>query len=155
MKWNGSSVAMMVAAVFSVGVGAQSGSTMAKGDMTGKMDMKDTMYTTYTGCIEAGSAAGVFTLTHVVEDHMGNGMMKDSKNESAMPAGHMEHAAMTPTMLSLAGKAGDLRKHVGHKVTVTGSASHDTMQAMENNAMNSAATGFNVKKLKMIAASCS
>jgi hypothetical protein len=48
MKWNGSSVAMVVAAVFSVGIGAQTGGTMAKDDMTGKMDMKDT---TYTGCI--------------------------------------------------------------------------------------------------------
>ena len=152
MKWNASSVAMVVAAVFSVGIGAQTGGTMAKDDMTGKMDMKDT---TYTGCIEAGSAAGVFTLTHVVEDHMGKGMMKDSKDKSAMPAEHMDHDAMAPTMLSLTGTAVDLRKHVGHKVTVTGSASHDTMQAMEKNAMNAAGMGFNVKKLKMIAASCS
>jgi hypothetical protein len=152
MKWNGSSVAMVVAAVFSVGIGAQTGGTMAKDDMTGKMDMKDT---TYTGCIEAGSAVGTFTLTHVVEDHMGKGMMKDSKNESAMPAEHMEHDAMAPTMLKLTGEAVDLRKHVGHKVTVTGSASHDTMQAMQKDAMNAAAMSFNVKKLKMIAASCS
>ena len=38
---------------------------------------------------------------------------------------------------------------------MTGSASHDTMQAMAKNAMNAAGMGFNVKKLKMIAASCS
>jgi len=152
MKRNGSSVAILFAALVSVGVGAQTGGTMAKDDMMGKMDMKDT---TYTGCIEPGSAAGVFTLTHVVEDRMGKGMMKDAKNKSAMPAEHMEHDAMAPTMLSLTGKAVDLRKHVGHKVTVTGSASHDTMQAMEKNPMNAAAMGFNVTKLKMIAASCS
>ena len=45
MRWNGSSVAMLVAAVLSVGVGAQTGGTMAKDKMAGKMDMKDTTYT--------------------------------------------------------------------------------------------------------------
>jgi len=152
MRWNDSSVAILTAAVLSVGVGAQTGGTMAKDKMAGKMDMKDT---TYTGCIEAGSAAGMFTLTHVVEDHKGDGMMKDSKDKAAMSVEHMEHDAMAPTMLSLTGTTVDLHKHLGHKVAVTGSASHGAMQAMEKDTMNGAPTTFSVKSLKMIAASCS
>jgi hypothetical protein len=152
MRWNDSSVAILTAAVLSAGVGAQTGGTMAKDKMAAKMDMKDT---TYTGCIEAGSAAGMFTLTHVVEDHMGNGKMKDSKDKAAMSAEHMEHDAMAPTMLSLTGTAVDLRQHLGHKVAVTGSVSHGAMPAMEKDTMKPATTTFSVKSLKMVAASCS
>ena len=152
MRWNDSIVAILTAAVLSVGVGAQTGGTMAKDKMASKMDMKDT---TYTGCIEAGSAAGMFTLTHVVEDHKGDGMMKDSKDKAAMSAEHMEHDAMTPTMLSLTGTAVDLRKHLGHKVAVTGSVSHGAMPATEKDTMKPATTTFSVKSLKMIATSCS
>ena len=68
MKWSMSSVAILVAAVSSVAVGAQSGGTMAKGDKMDKMEMMDA---NYTGCVEAGSAAGTFMLTHVATaDHM-------------------------------------------------------------------------------------
>lgn len=151
MNWNGSSVAIVAAAVLSVGAAAQSGGTMANDKMAGKMDMKDT---TYTGCIEAGSA-GTFTLTHVMEDHMGKGMMKDSKDKGAMPADHMEHDGMAPTMLSLTGTTADLRKHLGHKVAVTGSVSHGETGSMAKEAMNAAPMSFTVKSLKMIAASCS
>ena len=34
---------------------------------------------------------------------MGKGMMKDSKDKPAMSGEHMEHDAMAPTTLSLAG----------------------------------------------------
>src|SRR5216684_8811686 len=73
MKWMMSSVALLVAAVLPVAVAAQSG-TMGKGDKMDKMEMKDT---TYTGCIEAGSAPGIFTLTHLAaDDHIGKDAMK-------------------------------------------------------------------------------
>ena len=152
MKRSSSNVAILVVAVLSVGVGAQTGGTMAKDQMAGKMDMKAT---TYTGCIETGSAPGTFTLTHVVEDHMGKGMMKDSKDKPAMTGEHMEHDAMAPTMLSLTGTDVDLRKHLGHKVTVTGSLSHGSVSAIERDTMKAAPTTFSVTSLKMIAASCS
>ena len=74
MKWSMSSVAILIAAVSSVALGAQSGGTMAKGDKMDKMEMMDA---NYTGCIEAGSTAGTFMLTHVAAaNHMGKDMMK-------------------------------------------------------------------------------
>jgi hypothetical protein len=79
MKWTISSVAVLVAAVLPMAVVAQSGGTMAKGDKMDKMEMKDT---TYTGCIEAGSTTGTFTLTHLAaDDHMG----KDTMGKGAPP----------------------------------------------------------------------
>ena len=119
MQWSSANVTILVVGMLSVGVVAQTGGTMARDQMAGKMDMTDT---TYTGCIEAGSADGMFTLTHVAEDHMGKGMMKDSKDKGAMSGEHMEHDAMAPTTLSLTGTAVDLRKYVGHKVAVTGTS---------------------------------
>ena len=50
MKWSMSRVAILVAAVSSVAVGAQSCGSMAKGD---KMDKTEMMDANYTGCIEA------------------------------------------------------------------------------------------------------
>src|SRR4029453_8658886 len=94
MKWSMSSVAILVAAVSSVAVGAQSGGTMAKGD---KMDRMEMMDANYTGCIEAGSAAGTFMLTHVATaDHMGKDIMKkdamakDTMTKDAMGEGPHE-----------------------------------------------------------------
>jgi phage terminase large subunit-like protein len=81
MKSSMSGVAILVAAVCSVAVAAQSGA-MAKGDTMSKMEMKDT---TYTGCIEAGSTDGSFMLMHLSgDDHMAKEMMKSGamKNDS-------------------------------------------------------------------------
>jgi hypothetical protein len=155
MKWNGSSAAIVVAAVLSVGIGAQTGNTMAKGKMADMNDMKDPKDTTYTGCVEAGAAAGLFTLTHVGEDQMGQEMMKDSKDRGAMSGGQMEHDSVAPTMLSLIGTRVNLQKHLGHKVSVSGSISHDAMRSMEKDSMKASPSVFTVKSLKMIAASCS
>jgi hypothetical protein len=128
-----SSVGVLVAAVLSVGVSAQSGGTMAKGD---KMATKDA---THTGCIEAGSAPGTFTLTHLAaDDHMGKAPMKmDTMTKESMSKGDM-----APPTLSLTSSSVDLSKHLGHKVSVTGS--HDK-----------ATSPFAVKSLKMVAATCS
>jgi hypothetical protein len=41
-------------------------------------------------------AVGMFTLTHAVEEHMGKGMMKDSKDKGAMSDEHMGHAGLWP-----------------------------------------------------------
>ena len=121
--------------MLSVAVSAQSGGTMAKGEKMGKMAMKDA---THTGCVEAGSAPGTFTLTHLAaDDHMGkNAMKKDTMMSKQSMTG------MAPTTLSLTSSSVDLSKHVGHRVSVTGS--HDE-----------ATSPFAVKSLKMVAASCS
>ena len=137
MKLMMSSVAVLVAAVLSsVGVAAQSGDTMAKGDKMGKMTMKDA---THTGCIEAGTAPGTFTLTHLAaDDHMA----KDAMKKETMTKESMSKGAMATPTLSLTSTSADLSKHLGHKVSVTGS--HDK-----------ATSPFVVKTLKMVAASCS
>ena len=146
MKWSMSSVTILIAAVSSVALGAQSGGTMAKGD---KMEMMDA---NYTGCIEAGSAADTFMLTHVATaDHMGKDMMK----KDATAKDGMSHESMAPTTLTLTGSSVDLSKHQGHKVSITGSLAHEKMDAMEKGTMGKSTSMFTVKSLKMIAATCS
>jgi hypothetical protein len=143
-----SSVAVLVAAVLSVGAAAQASGTMAKGDTMDKMKMKDA---TYTGCIEAGTAAGTFMLTHVAADVMGKDAMKKDT---------MSKEAMAPTALTLSSSSVDLSKHLGNKVSITGSAAHGKMDAMgkdtmAKDAMMKDVSAFTVKSLKMVAASCS
>jgi pentapeptide MXKDX repeat protein len=154
-----SSVAILVAAVSSVALAAQSGGTMAKGDKMDKMEMMDA---NYTGCIEAGSAAGTFMLTHVATaDHMGKDMMKkdamakDNMAKDAMAKDGMSHESMVPTTLTLTGSSVDLSKHLGHKVSITGSLAHEKMDSMEKGTMGTSTSTFTVKSLKMVAATCS
>jgi hypothetical protein len=129
MKRMISSVAVIVAAVLSVGTAAQSSGTA--GPM-GKMEMKDT---THTGCIETGSAQGTFTLTHLAaDDQMGKDAMKMAKTSSK--------DALEPA-LTLTSSSVDLSKHLGHKVSVIISPP------------GAAPSTLVVKSLKMIAASCS
>jgi pentapeptide MXKDX repeat protein len=153
MKWIMSSVAVLVAAVLSVGAAAQASGTMAKGDTMDKMKMKDA---TYTGCIEAGTAAGTFMLTHVAADVMGkDAMKKDTMKKDTMAKDTMSKEAMAPTALTLSSSSVDLSKHMGHKVAITGSAAHGKMDTMAKDAMMKDASAFTVKSLKMVAASCS
>jgi pentapeptide MXKDX repeat protein len=154
-----SSVAVLVAAVLSVGVAAQSNGTMGKGDKMNEMEMKDA---TYTGCVEAGSEPGSFTLTHLAaEDHMGNAAMKkdamgkDTMKKDTMVKDSMSNDAMAPMALSVTGSSVDLGQHLGHTVSVTGSPAHGKMDAMGKDTMGKGASAFTVKSLKMVAASCS
>ena len=120
------------------------------------------MAANYTGCIEAGSAAGTFMLTHVgTADHMGKDMMKtdamakDTMAKDAMAKDGVSHESMAPTTLTLTGSSVDLSKHLGHKVSLTGSLAQEKMDAMEKGTMGKSASTFTVKSLKMIAATCS
>jgi hypothetical protein len=56
---------------------------------------------------------------------------------------------MMPTAVFLAGRS-DLKKHVGQKVTVTGSLAHDMSETMPNNKVTLA-----IASLKVVAKSCS
>jgi len=159
MKWSMSSVAILVAAMSSVAVSAQSGGTMAKGDKMDKMEMMDA---NYTGCVEAGSAAGTFMLTHVATaDHMDKdmkkkgAMAKDTMAKDTMSKDAMSHESMAPTTLTLTSSSVDLSKHLGHKVSLTGSLGHEKMEAMEKGTMGKSTPTFTVKSLKMVAATCS
>jgi pentapeptide MXKDX repeat protein len=159
MKGIMSSVAVLVAAVVSVGVAAQSNGTMRNGDKMTEMEMKDA---TYTGCVEAGSEPGSFTLTHLAaEDHMGNAAMKkdamgkDTMKKDTMVKDSMSNDAMAPMALSVTGSSVDLGQHLGHTVSVTGSPAHGKMDSMGKDTMGKGASAFTVKSLKMVAASCS
>ena len=154
MKW---SVALLVAVVLPAALAAQS-STMAKRDKMDRMEMKDAAY---TGCIEAGDAAGTFRLTHLTANQMGKDAVKkdamktDAMKKDTVANDTMSKDAMAPTTLTLSSTSVDLSKHVGHKVSVTGSAAHGKMDAMGKDTMAKDASAFAVNSLKMVAASCS
>src|ERR1700681_2229927 len=157
MKWMMSSVGALIAAMLSVSVVAQSGGTAANG---GKMDQMAMKYTTYTGCVEAGAPSN-FMLTHLAaDDHMGkDAMKKDTMKKDTMAKDGMSKDAMALTMWSLASSSVDLSKHLGHKVTVTGSPARGKIDAMGKDTMGKDAMGksapvFTVTALKMVAASC-
>ena len=57
-------------------------------------------------------------------------------------------------MWSLTSSSVDLSKHLGHKVTVTGSPAQGKMDAMGKDAMGKSGPVFTVASLKMVAASC-
>ena len=149
MKWMISG-AVMVAVALSVGVRAQSGSGMAQDDKMGtmdKMEKMDAKTRTYTGCLAAGAEAGTFTLTHAsADDHMG----KDAMKNDAMKNDAMKGDATKNDALAVSSRNVDLGKHVGHKVTVTGSRGADKM---DGNGKSMSA--FTVTSLKMVSASCS
>lgn len=98
----------------------------------------------YTGCVEAGAAAGTFALAHATSEMaMGkDAMKKDTMGKDAMKKDAMKNDAMHKDMatLSISSESTDLSKHIGHKVTITGT---------EDNAH-----AFTVTSLKMVAATC-
>ncbi len=114
-----------------------------------KMAMKNTAY---TGCVEAGGAPGAFTLSHLAaDDHMG----KDAMKQDTMTKDSMSRDAMAPSTWALASSAVDLSKHLGHKVTVTGSPAQGKMDTMGKDAMGEGRVeAFTATSLKMVAASC-
>jgi len=139
----------------SAAVLAQSAGTMDKGKASGSMN-KMSDETTYTGCLEKGNAARTFVLTHanradsMQHDSMQHDSMKDdAMKKDAMAKETMNHDMMTSTV-NLASSKVDLNKHVGHKVTVSGS--DDAMGRGEAGMMSPT---FTVKTLKMVAKSCS
>jgi hypothetical protein len=152
-------VAMSVTAA----VGAQSAKAVDKPSKDGTMSM------TYTGCVESVNHDGSFVLTKV--DGHGDSMdgdmamthhdamaMKDDpvrtmQNGETPNAGDKmaedEMHATPSKSFALAGSA-NLSKHVGQKVSVTGSLSNSSTQAMRHNVST-----LTVKTLKVIATSCS
>ena len=108
----------------------------------------------YSGCVES-THAGSYTLTHsMIADaknsmKTADSMKKDDpmmKTDSMKKDDAMAHDTMAPKSLALSAAAAvNLRKHVGHRVTVTGT---------DGDSVNGMAT-FKVKSVKMIAGSCS
>ena len=130
MKWMMSSA---VALAISAAVSAQSS------DMK-QSKMNDAMHTTYTGCVMAINHGGTFLLTHF--DNAPHDMHAEMHDE-------MRDDQMTMAAFVLTGRS-DLKKHVGHKVTVTGSVSHAMPATMPDGRDTLA-----ISSLKMVAKSCS
>ena len=131
----------VVAISVTAAVGAQSAKPAAMSSNGGMMEM------TYTGCVMAVNHGGQFLLTRV--DNMGSNSMHD---DMAMHDHDMTMKGDTDTVVSksyfLAGAA-NFRKHVGHKVSVSGMLSEGAMGTMRPEA-----TTLTVKTLKVIAKKC-
>ena len=155
MKWMMSILAAAVMATWT-GVAALSGSSMSQDKKMDSMAKMGGVDATYSGCIEA-TGAGKFTLAHAVADtgSMAAESMKEpsmKKNEKAMDT--MKKDSMMSTTLMLSSTAVDLSKHVGHKVSVTGSLA-PKMASMDKGAMEKEPAAFTVKSLKTVSGSCS
>jgi len=128
--------AFAVALAFTAGIAAQD-----KKMAMAKMDHMS-MEKTYSGCVES-SQTGSYNLTHSM---IADAKTSMKKGDSMKKDDAMAHDAMAPVSLALsAAPSVDLSKHVGHKVTVTGTDG-DGMNGM---------TTFKVTSIKKIGASCS
>jgi hypothetical protein len=158
MKWIWSTAFVVVAV--SAAVSAQSARQMNEATMADQLNM------TYTGCVEAVNHGGSFLLTHVGDDHQAgpavkrmptmmnhDAMMKTdsemAKKDDPSASNEMHGDHVMPSAVVLTGRS-DLKKHVGQKVTVTGSLSHGMSETMSN-----APDTLAVASLKVVAKSCS
>jgi len=137
-------------AVAAVAVRAQTGGAMPADHKMEQMapDM------TYVGCVERGSMAKAFLLTHVTA----GGDMKPAKKQDRdkkkddMSGGSMD--MMPPSSVALHVAPPEVSGHVGHKVSVVGSLDKaSTAMSNEADGMNHMPT-LNVKSVKMVAATC-
>ena len=164
MRANWILTAAVVAMSVTAAVDAQSAKAM------GKPSKGDTMSTTYTGCVESVNHGGAFLLTKVdgggsmhddkaMKHHDDMAMKHDDMAMKSDAAKTMQHErtpmadekmdAMAWKSFALAGST-DLSKHVGQKVSVTGSLSDGSMGTMRQDLST-----LTIKTLKVIAKSCS
>jgi hypothetical protein len=138
-------------------VGAQSAKAMhqpSKGDA---------MSVAYTGCVESVNHGGAFLLTKIdsvdsmhddktMKHHDDMAMKSDAakamQHEQA-PVADEKMDTMSAKSFALAGSA-NLSKHIGQKVSVTGSLSDGSMGTMRQDLST-----LTIKTLKVIAKSCS
>jgi hypothetical protein len=148
------SVAAGVTGMLAVAVGAQSGAGRMPSHADHGMEMAKAV--TYTGCLESDTTgAGTFVLTHPAmmdsakKDAMKkDAMMKDSAKMDTMAAHDMSDHNMMSMMLTVSTTGLDLHKHLGQKVSVTGSLTQGMKDAGTDQST------LTVKSLKTIAKSC-
>lgn len=152
MKW-------MLSTTLAVAVGLAAAPRAQAGYGTGKPMKDDKMApVTYTGCVESGPA-GAFLLTHVdAGQHMamkGDDMSKhdmtmahEAGAANDMSKGGMKDDHMMSANVRLVGFS-SVSKHVGQKVSVKGSASHEAA------GMQGEPPAFTVTSLKVVSKSCS
>lgn len=140
---------------FMIAIGASAAAVAGEQASTSmKQPMKE-MTSVYSGCIQAAEQDGAFVLTHVTSGRM------DAMQHSA----RMGHDAMTPksdalaadqdggmtmsSVVTLTGRS-DFRKHVGQKVSVTGTFSKGATSSMHDGGET-----LSVRSLKVLAKRCS
>ena len=89
-----------------------------------------------------------------VIDAMGANSMKEPSTKREMAVDTMKKDSMMSTTLTLSSTAVDLSKHVGQKVSVTGSAA-PKMTPMDKGTMVTETAAFTVKSLRMVSGPCS
>lgn len=154
MKWLVSTVVLAISVT--AAVGAQSARPM------GRPSKGDAMAISYTGCVEAVNHGGTFMLTMAERSgsmHGDMGMTHDDHMAATNGAGKtMQHdeapmadatMAGTSKAIALAGSA-SIKKHIGQKVTVTGTLSDGMAGSMRQDVAT-----LTVKTLKVLARSCS
>jgi hypothetical protein len=127
-------------------IAAQSGGTMNNDNHAGKTANMANMAAdaTYTGCLQPGSTPGTFVLGGAHQ------MMKNSMPDGTKAGDRMMHDTMAMATLPLTAMSIDLSKHVGRRVSVTGSSASGGKGTMGKDEST-----LTVKTLKVVAASCS
>ena len=163
---------VLTTAVVAMSVTAAAGAQSAKA--MHQPSKGDTMSMTYTGCVESVNNGGAFLLTNVdsggaesmhgdktmkPDDHiaMKHDDMAMKSDADATKTMQHEQTAMADAKMdatawksfTLAGST-DLGKHVGQKVSVTGSLSDGSMGTMRQDLST-----LTIKTLKVVAKSCS
>jgi hypothetical protein len=146
--------ALLVVAASVATLGAQYGSSMGKDRPMISAERMDKMAaeSTYTGCLQPGKSSGAFVLTNAVAaDESMQNLQKMAHADERMGGTMMADETMSGDMksmtLTLAGKSVEFRKHVGQKVSVSGTTSADGGMAKD--------ATLTVKSLKVIARACS
>jgi hypothetical protein len=143
------SIALMIAA------GASVASLANEQASTSMKQPKKAKTSVYAGCIQAAGQDGGFVLTHVASGRMdvkqdgaamGHDVMMPASD--AMAADHDGGMAM-PSILTLTGRS-DFRKHVGQKVSVTG-----TLSKGATSSTRGVEETLSVRSLKVLAKMCS
>jgi len=141
-------ISILAAAIMAMwtGVAAQRDSSMSQEPKKDGMTMTNGMDSTYTGCLEM-AADGRFTLARAVaETRMTTESMKGSSAKQ-------KDMALTTTTLMLSSTTVNLVKHVGRRVSVSGSLMPAMMPA-GTSAMPNAPATFTVTSLKTVSGSC-
>lgn len=166
--------ATVLAAAFSVGASAQSGTgqsgqagqggTMAQGAYGAEKQPKN-QNVTLMGCLESGSQAPASTAGTSGSTATGSDTMGTSGSSSASRSAADKFALTNVTgapaslnlsdRVSLNGKDSDLKKHVGHKVEITGQWEPSSSATSSSTTGTSGSSGtLQVSSVKMLAETC-
>jgi hypothetical protein len=142
-----------------VSVAAQTAGTKMPDDKMAKpaMAAKDAKEMTYTGCVAAGTAAGTYMLNNMMSDMAAKPAATTQPAAGSMGKDTMRHDASMPMSVMLMGTKVDFSKHVGHKVSVTGTMAKGDAMAKDAAVPASGSmpmSSVSVSSVKMISTTC-